>query len=161
MNEPLSIHDGLPRDGHRLLQVGGLLFLLGLLVGLGVPGFTVPRLALSTHLLGIMQGTFLMAAGLLWPKLRLTRSASRIGRGLGTYGCLAAWTANLLSAIWGAGNSMLPIAAGGARGSALQEGVIRVLLVSAAFSLIALAVLILWGLRISPRAELSGQSANR
>lgn len=149
----LDTFDGLRRDGHRLLQVGALLFLLGLLMGLGVPRFTVPRLALSTHLLGIMQGTFLMVAGLLWPKLTLTRSASRVGSGLGTYGCLAAWTANLLGAVWGAGNTMLPMAAGGARGSAFQEGAIRVLLVSAALSLVAVAILILWGLRKSPRGE--------
>ena len=153
MTEPLDIPEGLHRDGHRLLQVGGLLFLLGLLVGLGVPGFTVPRLGLSTHLLGIMQGTFLMVGGLLWPKLRFTRSASRLGHGLAIYGCLAAWTANLLGAVWGAGHSMLPLAAGGARGSSFQEGAIRVLLVSAALSLITVAILILWGLRTPPQLE--------
>ena len=155
MNGPLDIPEGLRRDGHRLLQVGGLLFLLGLLVGLAVPRFTVPRLGLSTHLLGIMQGTFLILGGLLWPKLGFTRSASRIGHGLAIYGCLAAWTANLLGAVWGAGNSMLPIAAGAARGSSVQEGTIRVLLMSAALSLVTVAVLILWGLRTSPRAASS------
>lgn len=152
MNE-LDVSEKLRHDGHRLLQVGGLLFLLGLLVGLAVPRFTVPRLGLSTHLLGIMQGTFLIVGGLLWPKLRFTRSASRIGHGLAIYGCLAAWTANLLGAVWGAGNSMLPMAAGEARGSSLQEGTIRVLLMSAALSLITVALLILWGLRTSQRAE--------
>jgi hydroxylaminobenzene mutase len=142
----------LRRDGHRLLQAGGLLFLLGLLVGLGVPRFAVPRLGLSTHLLGIMQGTFLMVAGLLWPKLRLARSASRTGSALAIYGCLAAWTANLLGAVWGAGNSMLPLAAGAARGNPFQEGAISVLLVSAALALVVAAILILWGLRTLPRA---------
>jgi hydroxylaminobenzene mutase len=155
MNEPLNVPEGLRRDGHRLLQVGGLLFLLGLLVGLGVPTFAVPRLGLSTHLLGIMQGTFLLVGGLLWPRLRFTRSASRIAHVLAIYGCLAAWTANLLGAVWGAGNSMLPMAAGAARGSSFQEGAIRVLLMSAALSLVTVAVLILWGLRTPPRAECS------
>jgi (hydroxyamino)benzene mutase len=151
MNESLDIPEGLRRDGHRLLQAGSLLFLFGLLVGLGVPRFTVPRLGLSTHLLGIMQGTFLIVGGLLWPNLRFTRSVSRIGHGLAIYGCLAAWTANLLGAVWGAGNSMLPMAAGAARGGPFQEGAIRVLLVSAALALITVAILILWGLRASPR----------
>jgi branched-subunit amino acid permease len=91
--------------------------------------------------------------GLLWPKLSLTRPASRIGHVLAIYGCLAAWTANLFGAIWGAGNSMLPLAAGAARGSSIQEGVIRVLLMSAAPCLVTVAVLILWGLRTLPRAE--------
>lgn len=156
MSEPQAITDGRDRDGHRLLQAGALLFLLGLLVGLGVPLFTGPRLALSTHLLGIMQGTFLMVGGLVWPRLRLTPSGSRIGRFVAIYGCLAAWTANLLAAVWGAGNSMLPMAAGAARGSALQEGAIRGLLVSAALALVAVALLLVWGLRTPPRAGSGG-----
>jgi (hydroxyamino)benzene mutase len=155
MNERLEVSEGLRRDGHRLLRVGGLLFLLGLLAGLAVPRFAVPRLGLSTHLLGITQGTFLLVGGLLWPKLRFTRSASRIGHVLAIYGCLSAWTANLLGAMWGAGNSMLPMAAGAARGSSFQEGAIRVLLMSAALSLVTMAILILWGLRRPPRAESS------
>jgi hydroxylaminobenzene mutase len=135
MSDGENVVEALRRDGHRLLRVGALLFLLGLLVGLVVPRFSVPRLGLSTHLLGITQGMFLLVGGLLWPRLKFTRSASRIGHVLGIYGCLAAWTANLLGAIWGAGNSMLPMAAGAARGSSFQEGVIRVLLMSAALSL--------------------------
>lgn len=132
-----------------------MLFLLGLLVGLAVPGFAVPRLGLSTHLLGMMQGTFLLATGQLWPRLRLSRSASRVGHRLAIYGCLAAWTANLLAATWGAGASMLPLAASGARGSALQELAIRVLLVSAALSLLATAGLLVWGLRMPPSEDSS------
>jgi hydroxylaminobenzene mutase len=135
------------RQGHRLLQVGIFLFLLALLVGLAVPRFVVPRLGLSTHLLGIMQGMFLMIIGLVWPKLRLSRVSSRLGFLLAVYGCFAAWTANLLAGFWGAGSTMLPMAAGQAHGSALQEGVIALALRTAAVSLIAAAVLILWGLR--------------
>jgi hydroxylaminobenzene mutase len=127
--------------------MGMLLFLLALLVGLAVPTFAVPRLGLSTHLLGIMQGTFLMIVGVLWPRVRLTRVMARVGFFLAIYGCLAAWTANLLAAIWGAGNSMVPIAAGSAHGTAIQEGIISIALRSAALSLIAAAMVILWGLR--------------
>jgi hydroxylaminobenzene mutase len=135
------------REGHRLLQVGMLLFLLALLVGLAVPRFAVPRLGLSAHLLGIMQGIFLMVIGVLWPRLRLTRAVSRLGCYLALYGCVAAWTANVLAGIWGAGNSMLPMAAGQARGNALQEGMIATGLITAALSLISAAIVILWGLR--------------
>ena len=139
--------DSRARDGQRVLRVGMLLFLLALLVGLAVPRFAVPRLALSTHLLGLMQGTFLLAAGSLWPKLRITRPVSRGGSYLAIYGCIAAWTANLLGAVWGAGNSMVPIAAGQARGSAVQERIIAAGLITAAVSLIAMTVIMLWGLR--------------
>jgi hydroxylaminobenzene mutase len=94
-----------------------------------------------------MQGTFLMVLGLVWPRLKLSRVQSTVGSSLGVYGCIAAWAANLLAAIWGAGNSMVPLAAGSARGSILQEMVIRILLISAAVSLISAAGLTVWGLR--------------
>ena len=135
------------RQGHRLLQLGLLLFLFALLAGLVVPRFAVPRLGLSTHLLGIMQGLFLMVLGGLWPRLRVGRVTGRIAAFITSYGCFAAWTANLLAAIWGAGNSMLPLAAGSSRGSGVQEGIISVALRSAAVSLIGAALLVLWGLR--------------
>ena len=140
------------RQAHRLLQLGILLFLLGLLVGIAVPRFAVPRLALSVHLLGLMQGLFLLILGLLWPRLKFMPRLSTIAFWLAVYGCLGAWTANLLGAIWGAGNTIVPIAAGSARGSDLQEGIINVLLRTAAVSLIATAVLVFWGLRGKPDA---------
>ena len=135
------------RQAHRLLQVGSVLFLFALLVGIAVPRFAVPRLGLSTHLLGLMQGIFLMVLGLVWPRLKLSGVQSTVGSSLAVYGCIAAWAANLLAAVWGAGNSMLPLAAGSARGSVLQETVIRVLLISAAGSLVSAAGLTVWGLR--------------
>jgi hydroxylaminobenzene mutase len=141
------------RQGHRLLQSGFLLFLLALLVGLVVPRFAVPRLGLSTHLLGIMQGIFLMVIGSLWPRLLLTRAMARIALFLVVYGCFAAWSANLFAATLGAGNSMVPIAAGSAHGTPLQEGIISIALRSAAISLIAAAVVILWGLRAGPESK--------
>lgn len=131
----------------RLLLAGSVLFLLALLVGLAVPKFAVPRLGLSTHLLGIMQGLFLMVAGLIWPGLKLPRNAARIGIWLAVYGCYAAWSANLFAAISGSGNTMLPIAAGPARGSALEEGIIAVGLRTAAVSLIVVLLMMVWGLR--------------
>ena len=70
------------RQGHRLLQLGMLVFLIALLVGLAVPKFAVPRLGLSAHLIGIMQGLFLMVSGLLRPVdnpvLQLVRCAEEV-----------------------------------------------------------------------------------
>ena len=148
--------DWRPRQGHRLTQLGMLLFLVALLVGLVVQRFAVPRLGLSVHLLGILQGLFLTVIGVLWPRLRLTRTMSRGAFWLSIYGCLAAWTSNLLAAVWGAGSSMLPIAAGSARGNTFQEGLITVGLRTAAVSLIAAVVLILWGLRAAGINESGG-----
>ena len=136
------------RQGHRLIQVGLVLFLLALLTGLAVHKMPLPRLALSTHLLGLMQGSFLAILGLLWPRLQLGRTLSKITFLLIVYGCLAAWFANLMGAIWNAGGSMVPFAAGVARGTALQEGLITVGLRSAAASLIFGLLFLLWGLRL-------------
>jgi (hydroxyamino)benzene mutase len=134
--------------GHRLLQVGMFLFLLSLLAGLAIPTFAVPRLGLSAHLVGIMQALFLMVMGLLWAKLQLSEGWSRAGFWLAVYGAFAPWTANILGAVWSAGNTMLPMAAGQAHGSSLQEGLIAVGLRTGGASLIALSFVVLWGLRV-------------
>jgi hydroxylaminobenzene mutase len=143
----MSSADWSQHQGHRLIQIGCLLFLVALLVGIMVPSFAVPRLGLSTHLLGITQGIFLMVIGLVWPRLRVPRPIGTAGMFLVLYGCFAPWTANLLAAILGAGNPLLPLAAGPARGTALQEGIIAILLRSGAMALIAALLFILWGLR--------------
>lgn len=141
------------RQGHRLLQVGVAVFLLALLIGLAIPAFAVPRLGLSAHLVGLMQGLFLMLMGLTWPRLRLSTAMSRIGVWLAVYGCAAPLMANLLAGIWGAGNTMLPMAAGQAHGSAPQEIMIAVGLRTGGASLIALCIVVLWGLRAPAVAQ--------
>ena len=141
-------------QGRRLVQLGMLLFFFGLLIGLAASNFggaihifALPRAGLSAHLIALMQGTFLVVMGLLWPKLDLTRAASRIAFWLIIYGFLAAWIANVLAGVWGAGGAMLPNAAGQAHGSTLQEGNIAIGLRTGAVSQIAALLLILWGLR--------------
>jgi hydroxylaminobenzene mutase len=99
---------------------------------------------------------FLMVLGLVWPRLALPRNSSLAGCALAIYGCLAAWTANLFGAIWAAGGAMVPLAAGAARGTAIQEVTIRMLLVSGALSLIGAVGLVVWGLRGSTPSESAG-----
>jgi hydroxylaminobenzene mutase len=53
-----------------------------------------------------------------------------------------------MAAVWGAGNSTIPLAAGTAHGSAMQEAVIKVILYSAALPFFISMGLILWGLRL-------------
>lgn len=132
--------------GHRLIQAGVGLFLAALVVGLAVPAFAVPRLALSVHLLGLLQGLFLIALGLLWQRLALTRGVARAAAVLAVYGCAAALLANAVAAMAG-GSELLPIASAGARSSPSLEVVVTLGLRSAAVALIAAVVLVLWGLR--------------
>lgn len=136
------------RQGHRLIQLGIALFLAALLTGFVVHKMPLPRLALSTHLLGLMQGTFLAVVGLLWPRVKLGRILCETTFVLLVYGCFAAWLANFAGAIWAAGGALVPFAAGHAQGSAVQEGLIKFGLRSAAVSLVLSLLFLLWGLRL-------------
>jgi len=140
------------RQSQRLLQIGISLFLAAVLLGLAIEQFTVPRLALSAHLLGILQGILLVVLGLLWPRLNLTQPQLRLAYWLVVYQAVAAPLSNALAALWGAGNSIVPIAAGAAQGSTIQEAVIRIGLRSSGLALIIGLLLILWGLRRAPAA---------
>lgn len=143
-----------PGPARHLLQAGSVLFLLALFVGLAIPRFALPRVAVSAHLVGLMQGMFLMLAGLLWPRLGLSRRVSGIAGGLLIYGGAAAFAANLCAAACGAGGTLLPIATGGVQGSALAEGAVKTLLRTAAVSIISGAGLVFWGLRTPHAAPL-------
>jgi (hydroxyamino)benzene mutase len=141
-------------EGRRLVQLGMLQFFFGLLIGLAASNFAeavhifvLPRAGLSAHLIALMQGTFLGVIGLLWPKLDLNPTASRIAFWLIIYGLFVAWIANVLAAVWGAGGSMLPNAAGNSLGTTPQEGIIAIGLRTGGVSQIAALLLILWGLR--------------
>jgi hydroxylaminobenzene mutase len=138
--------------GHRLLQLGILLFFIGLLTGFAVPVFTNPRMGLSSHLEGVMNGIFLVLLGLVWPKLSLSRIALKIVFWLAIYGTFANWTATLLAAFWGAGASM-PIAASGYQGSPMQEAIIDFLLFSLSLAMVAVCILVLWGLRVGAQEK--------
>ena len=141
------------RAAQRLLQVGVGLFLFAVLLGLAIPHFTVPRLALSAHLIGILQGLFLAVVGLLWPRLTLTLVQFKVTFWLLVYEAVAATLSNVLAAAWGAGNTIIPMAAGPAHGSDLQEIVINIGLRSTALALIVALALILWGLRRASAAQ--------
>lgn len=141
--------------GHRLLQLGILLFLLGLLVGFAVPALANPRMALASHLEGVMNGIVLVVLGLLWPRLALGERASASLFWLALYGTFANWATTLLAAAWGAGASM-PLAAGAHRGSPAQEVVVDALLVSLSLAMLGVCLLTLYGLRTAPAGRQAG-----
>jgi hydroxylaminobenzene mutase len=140
------------RQSQRLLQIGVALFLIAVILGLAIPQFTVPRLALSAHLIGIVQGIFLMIVGILWTRLSLKPMHLSLAFWLAVYQAVAAFLSNVLGAAWGAGNSIVPMAAGAAHGSTMQEAVIGIGLRSAGAALIGALLIILWGLCRAPAA---------
>lgn len=60
----------------RLCFSGLALFVVGLALGFVLRVFPNPRAALSAHLNAVQSGTFLMALGVIWPKLALWRGAA-------------------------------------------------------------------------------------
>jgi hydroxylaminobenzene mutase len=138
----------LPRQGHRLIQTGAALFLFSALEGFAIPSLPYPPLGLSVHTLSALQGVMLLGLGLVWTRLNLGPTPSRLAFWLYLYSSFATLVPYVLAAVWGAGNSVLPLAAGPAHGTAFQEAVIRVVLYSAAPTFLISIALILWGLHI-------------
>lgn len=129
-----------------LLKLGILLFLFGLFTGFALPKFTNPRMGLSSHLEGVLNGIFLIALGLLWQRLNLSDTLLLIIFWLAVYGTFANWLATLLAAIWGAG-SMMPIAANGYQTSAGRENIVRFLLVTVGLTMASTCILVFIGLQ--------------
>jgi len=64
-------------DRERSIMWHGMfLFLLGLLTGLAQMHFTNPRMGLAAHVEGVMNGTFLIAIGAIWHRIRLPTGLS-------------------------------------------------------------------------------------
>ncbi|MCB1692365.1 MAG: hydrogenase [Pseudomonadales bacterium] len=133
--------------GRWTQRLGILLFLLGLISGLLVPAMANPRMGLTSHLEGVMNGTFLVVLGLLWTQLTLGRVAQQILFGVTMYGSYANWLATTLAGWWGAGAGLMPIAGGEHVGSAVQEGLIAFALISLSVAMVVACVMILFGLR--------------
>jgi hydroxylaminobenzene mutase len=138
----------LSRQGQRLLQLGIALFLFTSLEGFAVPYFAAPRLGLSVHTLSALQGVLLLALGLVWPRLKLDATTSRIAFWLLIYSNFAILAAYVMAAAWGAGNQTVPLVAGAAVSRAFQEAVIKGVAYSSAPTGITSFALILWGLRM-------------
>jgi hydroxylaminobenzene mutase len=135
----------------RLLRSGVVLILLSLLIGLAIPGLTVPRLGVAALVNGVVGGLALIVLGLLWPHLDLGPRARGAAFWLGVYSFFVATIMPLLGAVWGAGASMLPIAAGTARGTPAQEAILSAGLITAGVSVFVLFVLLFVGLRGAAR----------
>lgn len=128
----------------RLLFLGVLLFLFGLFVGLFIPMMTNPRMGLTAHLEGTMNGMFLVILGLMWNKLVLNDKWLAFAFWMTIYGSFANFLAVMIAAMTGAGK-MMPIA-GGKEGSSVTEGSISFLLITLALSMIIVCIIVLTGL---------------
>ena len=129
----------------RLVFHGALLFLLGLLTGFVSPLAANPRMGLSAHLEGLMNGTFLIALGAVWSYVRLGPRAERTAFWLLLYGTYVNWASVGLAAVTGA-SRLMPIAGKGHSGPAWAEALVGFGLVSLSLAMVAALALVLWGL---------------
>jgi hydroxylaminobenzene mutase len=143
----------LSHQGQRLLQLGVAFIFYSSFAGFAIPLLASSRIGLSVHTLSALQGVFLLAVGLLWPKLRLGIAASWAAFWLFIYGAVSILAAYTIAATWGVGNEAIMLAGelphGLSRGTAFQETLIKVLAYSSAPTGLASFTLILWGLRIT------------
>jgi (hydroxyamino)benzene mutase len=133
-------------DAAQILCFAGvLLFLFGLLTGFAIPACRSPRLGLSAHLTGVQSGTFLLALGLLWPRLTIGSAWSGVLAN-GTWASLyLVWLSLLLAAVFGAGRG-LPIAGQGITTTAVKQTTVTVLLALGSLGVTAAiaALLVIW-----------------
>jgi hydroxylaminobenzene mutase len=141
----------LSRQGQYLLQIGIILIFYSSFDGFAIPFLNSPRIGLSVHTLSALQGVFLLAQGLLWPKLKLGVTASWVAFWCSLYGTFAILGAYTIAAIWGVGNETIVLMGELphrlSHGNAFQETFIKVLAYSSAPTGLTCFALILWGLR--------------
>ena len=131
----------------RLMRYGVLLFLLGLLTGFLIPAMQNPRMGLSSHLEGTLNGMLLILFGLIWTKLKLSGNLLKWGYILSLFGTFTNWATTFLAGLWGAGSEMMPFSGGGQTGALWQELLIKFGLISLSLAMVSVCGIILWGLR--------------
>lgn len=134
------------KQASNLLFLGFLLFLFGLITGLIVPAFANPRLSVSSHIEGVLNGIFLIVLGLVWHKLALSDRMLKTTYWLALYGTFANWFTLLFAAVFNAGK-MLGVMAGGTEGPAIPEAVVAFLLITLSVAMVIISILVLIGLK--------------
>jgi (hydroxyamino)benzene mutase len=142
----------LKKQADQLIFLGVLLFLLGLIVGLVVPVLANPRMGLSSHLEGVMNGMLLIIFGLIWNRLKLSVKWLKITFWMAIYGTFANWFGILIAAIFNAGK-MLTVAAKGQEGHPVAEAVVTFCLVTLTLAMLFVSVVILIGLARGTRSK--------
>ena len=139
----------------RLMFHGMCLFLIGLLTGFAEQHFTNVRMGLAAHLEGVMNGTFLVALGAIWPNVRLSTFKAALAFWTVLYGTYVNWLLTTLAAVFGTA-ALSPITGAGHSGLPWQESLITAGFLSVGIAIVLASALVLWGLRGASRENLPG-----
>jgi hydroxylaminobenzene mutase len=129
-----------------LMWHGMFLFLIGLLTGFAQVHFVNQRMGLAAHLEGVMNGTFLLALGAGWTYVALAPRTKSIAYWVVLCGTYGNWLVTTLAAAFGTA-ALSPITGAGHHGLAWQESIVTFGFVFVGVTIVAAAVLVLWGLR--------------
>lgn len=133
------------KQSDKLIFLGVLLFFFGLIVGLFVPIFANPRIGVSSHIEGVLNGIFLIVLGLIWHKVDLTNKWLKITFWLALYGTYANWFGILVAAVFNAGK-MLGVVAKGQEGPVIAEGIVAFFLITLSIAMLIICISVLVGL---------------
>ena len=129
----------------RLLWHGILLVFMGLLTGAFLQSYTNPRLGLSAHLGGVMNGTFVALIGVAWDQLRLSPRPAAALFWSAVYSGYANWVGLFLAAVFGTSRTT-PMLGAGHAGAPWQEALVGFFLGTGAVVILVACVLMLRGL---------------
>ena len=129
----------------RTLWHGTLLVLIGLATGGFLQRFANPRLGLSAHVGGVMNGTLIMVAGAAWNELTLSPMVARA-----LFWCLVGsgylnWLGLVLAAAYGTTRTT-PLLGDGVPAAVWQEALVGFCLVSGAIGTLIAFGVVLYGL---------------
>lgn len=130
----------------RLLWHGFFLLLLGLFTGFALKLLQNPRLGIAAHLIGLIDGIFLVALALAWQHFELSDRLKGFLFWSALYGTYMGWASNLLGAVFGT-SRMTPVAGAGFQAEPWQENLIMIGLLTVAVTLISMCLVALFGLR--------------
>ncbi|AWL08706.1 hydrogenase [Aquirufa nivalisilvae] len=132
------------QQADKLIFLGVFLFFLGLVIGLLIPILAKPRIGLSSHLEGVMNGMFLILLGLIWNRLTLSTFWLKSTFRLAVFGTYINFLTIGLAAATGAGK-LLPIAGGTEQGPMI-ESIITIGLISLSIAMLLVCILVMKGL---------------
>ena len=131
--------------GRKLIILGLILVLTGLIQGALIPYFHNPRMALSAHLAAVQSGMAMAIFGLIWALVDLKESVLKIAYYTNVIGLYAVWFAISLGAAMGASRA-LPIAGQGFSTSPTAETVVEIIVTAGAVATVISVSLIVMGL---------------
>ncbi len=99
----------LNNEARQILFHGGLMTVLSLLSGFTAYFSLAPRIALSSHTVGLMQGAMLIAIAGAWHLLNTSPKYLKIIKYTLLVGFYTNWISLQLSALWSAGKGSFPI----------------------------------------------------